>query len=707
MIEEGLTYDAGQVHRWAERLLARSSGLHERIIERRLHYNNDPRMDPRIGEYTSDGHPVANDPYADVARFQSDTPRRVAQQVVARLCENPAIFDVDARKQSADGDASEAAIIFNEWKSEIELRTGINWQQALSYGQVKDCYGLIHTYRLDHFRPPVPLIRYESEEKIPEDVRDQFIEDPDADSGYVEVNDAWKKRRNEIYADAGCPWQVEFPDPIFFAGQRDRIGPGYQCAVLAYEVDAFEYDMALKGSSGDMPTPLDTQTPAPGLEQGRSVGSGATSFETPSSSDYEDRRRVWQFWTRTEYYELAEYTEQAQKRRRNARGQFESSKGIGAMRLVKAFKHDYPGVPFEIAWANRTYDLDPVWEAEPYLEGVYRLKPFWDYMMTRTAAIMELTANPPLIEQDTPGAPTNVLESGDIAEEDSESMLGGRLPAGRNMKQIQVQATAGISQILQLLTAMLQQAEPPTGTVEIGASTAPWTARIWQTQANIGPKVLVENQAYAFRWLGEFWRQWHVAHPDEPFISSIQPATARKHKRSAGTAEVKPEALAKLRVEATIGSLSSAEKLTVAEHLAGFLERGLITEEELFEDGFGHRDAAGYAVKLRVANATKPYKIKLLETMLAGRMAAMFTRDTNGNIADMTGKQVDEIEVLEHNGYKVPRLPGDPGSQAPRDSNPISGSTLRRGDNATLPLDGGSLPGLKAPGTMELTGARM
>lgn len=709
-IEDGMSLDASQVYEWSRRLLNRNAALHDRILWRRQNHHNDPAVDPQINERTSDGRPVPDDPFADVARFQSDAPRRVAQQVVARLTENPIRFHTDVRRSTDTKLATRASIVLNAWKAEIEERTGINWQQAMAHFQCRDCYAVMHTYRLEDLRPPVEQRKYIAEHDIPAGERHRFMESEEG--AYVEKVDAWKERRADMYAECGSPWQVEFPDPLFFAGQRDRRGPGFLTAVLAYEVDAFEYDL-LTRESGNFPTPLNAHAPAPGLEDSRGQ-QGVGAVITPSSTDYRSRRRVWQFWTRDEYYELAEYPEQLPRAARRRAQKEGADFGSAAMRLVKAFKHGYPGVPFEVVWANRTYDLDPVWEAEPYLEGLYRLKPFWDYMMTRVAAIMDLSANPPLIEQDSPQTSTLVLsESGDIPDEDSLSSLGNKLPPGRNMRQLQVQITAGISQVLQLITAMLAQAEPPTGTVEIGASTAPWTARIWQTQANIGPRLLIDNQVKALRWLVEFWRKWHVANPDEPFVAYAHPLVSRTD-----LVEVDPADLARVRFEVTISPYSSAEMLTIAEHLRTFVEAGLRKREELFKDGFGERDPHEYAISLDVENMITPMRKQLAQVAFASRMASMFTMNTRGEVSDFAGNQVSSREVLQRNGYKVPSLIQQkaleeaqgagmqqaPLQQAPPQGNPGGGSVLTRTTGASLPVAMGQMPTLKAPGSIAIQG---
>lgn len=701
LIQPDMSLTPEAVYEISSRLLRRYSTLHDRVRNRRKHYNNDSSVDPKLGEYLENGRPAPNNPFLDVPAYQADTPRRVAQQVVARLVDNPALFYMDARRSREKTQAIEAALIFNEWKSEIQERTGIDWQQAASNYQVRDCYAVIHTYRLDHLRPPIEKYKVKSLEGVanPKD----FEEDFESETGYIERDEIFRERRDSEYAEMGAPWQVEFPSPLFFAGERDRIGPGFRCCVLAYEVDALDYALAL-GENEYGPTPLSNNRPAPGLEQARGQN-GEETFESPSAQDYEHRRRIWQFWTRTEYYELAE-EDPPQKGRRKAK-MMNASRGAPGMKLVKAFRHEYPGVPFEIIWANRTYDEDPAWEAEPYMEGVYRFKPYWDFMMSRTAAIMDKTAIPPMIEVDAPGAPSPVTETGDIPDEDSESALGGRLPPGRTLKQVQIQATAGISQILQLLTALMKEAEPPSGSVEIGASTAPWTARIWQTQANIGPSILVANQAKGFRWLAEFWRKWHVAHPDEPFLAYAHPSISKDE-----IIKVDPKALAGMKAECAIAPYSKAEQLTIAEHLASFVERGLQKRQTLYKDGFGERDPHQFELELDAENIVRPYKQKLADTMFASRMAAMFTMNSKGQIADATGTMIeDPRDVLRRTGWDVkgpaqsepePEMQMQP--DMPMQPQPQQQGTRPRSSAATMPMRIGELQQLETPGTLSIRG---
>lgn len=700
LIESGLSMDEQTVHGLASVALRRESERMRRVDWRRRHFDNDDSVEPMLGEYIA-GKPAPNNPFADVSQFQSDTPRRVAQQVIARLSENPPIFKAVTRRASSNIDGVNASLIANAWLREIEQRTNVKVQQAMGYGQVRDCYAILHTYRLDHLRPAVERKTYtvaEFQEMVDSGEDTSSLMTSLEGEGYEETEDARRTRRDEQYAGAGCPWTIEFPDPMFFARIPSKYGPGDDVVVLAYEVDAFLYDLNINKEIAGVPSDLGSLVAAPGLEQSRSDSD--TTFNTPSSTDYRDRRKVWQVWTREEFYELADYQVVS------GRGRSRRLKA-GGFKLVKAFRHDYGQVPFFVVWANRNYSPDPAIEAEPYLEGVYRLKPDFDRSMKLASALVELTAMPQFYRQDDPNAPTRLLEDGDIPDEDSESDHGGKIPPGQRVVPLPTQVTHGIPQVLQLKMAMMKEAEPGTGSVEIGASTAPWTARIWQTQANIGPRLLLENQAAALRWCSELWRDWHVRHPEEPFLAYTHPSQSRKE-----IVKLDPKKLASLEFECSISPLSSAERLTIAEHLSGFVERGFRKQTDLLSEGFGEKDPYSYLDELMVEGATAPFKKQLVETMMQARAVKMFTTGSDGKVRDGTGAEVDYREVLARNGYVVPSLEEEKAMKAQQASiqreqeAAAIGGSLNRSDpgGATLAAGMPQMAGLAAPGTQQVMG---
>ena len=700
LIEPDLSMDESTVQQLASIALRRESGRIRHVDWRRRHFYNDASVEPLLGEYIA-GKPAPNNPFADVSEFQSDAPRRIAQQVISRLSENPPIFKAVTRRASSTVDGVNASLIVNAWYREICQRTNVQPQQAMGYGQVRDCYAIIHTYRLDHLRPPVERRTYTIDEfnalvEAGEDTTGLMASLEG--EGFEETEDARRARRDEEYAGAGCPWTIEFPDPMFFARIPSRYGPGDDVVVLAYEVDAFLYDLNLSKEIAGVPSDLGSLVAAPGLEQSR--GEAADTYQTPSSADFQNRRKVWQVWTREEFYELADYQITTGKgRSRRLRS--------GGFRLVKAFKHDYGQVPFFVVWANRNYSPDPDWEAEPYLEGLYRLKPDFDRSMKLASALVELTATPQFYAQDDPNAPSRILADGDIPDEDSESELGGKIPPGRRLVPLPTQITHGIPQVLQLKMAMLKESEPGTGSVEIGASTAPWTARIWQTQANIGPRLLLENQAAGLRWAAELWRDWHVRHPEEPFLAYTHPTQSKKE-----IVKLDAKRLASLEFECSISPMSSAERLTIAEHLSGFVERGYRKATDLLAEGFGEKDPYNYYNELLVEQKTRPFKEQLAETMLNARAIKMFTTGSDGKVRDGTGAEVDYREVLARNGYVVPSLEEEKGQKKQlaaqqREAEAAQmGGSIYRSDPGGATLAGAmpQMSGLAAPGTQEVMG---
>ena len=164
--------------------------------------------------------------------------------------------------------------------------------------------------------------------------------------------------------------------------------------------------------------------------------------------------------------------------------------------------------------------------------------------------------------------------------------------------------------------------------------------------------------------------------------------------------------------ECSISPLSSAERLTIAEHLSGFVERGFRKKVDLLSEGFGEKDPYTYDNELLVDNAILPFKQKLVETMMQARAAKMFTTGSDGKVRDGSGTEVDYREVLARNGYVVPSLEEEKAQKAMvaqqqggGGGQPLGGSITRSDPGgATLAAAMPQMAGLAAPGTQQVMG---
>lgn len=694
----------------------RFSALHERIIFRREHFYADESVDPKLGRYNPDGTPHPANPYVDVSRYQSDAPRRLAQRLVARLTENPITVEVDHPLESRKKDANELTLILNAWVQDIQERTDTVWQQAAGYHQARDAYAVLHTrLAADLWKPqarkysndPGPDFEEAGEDDEdydePSDEEGENEGSPDSDEDdnlrtvrnshasdniatrnrklkgkYREKGDALVARQERLRAKEGSPWHAELIDPLNFYYEFDRTGArGLARAAVVYEVSPDVYEAALKSGDVASPTELLGLSPAPGREAGPS---DRAAHNTPSSGDYHKRVRVVQYWTR-EYW--CEYVE--------------TSIGDSVHAQMKKGGRTPCGiVPFWIIWANRTYHPDPLWDAEPYLEGVFRQKPFWDRQVTLAAAITELSAEPLLMKRRRDATQTPLLPTGTPADMAPDSAGAAEVEPGTELQQVQIALDPGLGQFLEFVRAEMRESEPPVGAAEIGSATSPWTARIMQTESNVGPNVLMDNLTKAVKAMVALWMDWHIANPDEALVAYAREQTTGKRRRNR-VLRIDPREvdLEEFDAEVAINPVSGVEQVTMTQLQKELLEAGLITPEEFYRVGMNKPNAHDYYVEVEVQNIARPYVQTYVRSKIASIMGSRYLQGVDGEIISAgSGAAVSPQEVLQANGWTPapqanPPAPAGGGVGAP---SPVDQSMVDMG--APQPID--------VPGTMPM-----
>lgn len=641
------------VEKLADRLFDEFRVLHERIANRRRHFYASEDVDPKLGEWQG-GQPAPDNPYRDVPSYQSDAPRRLAQRLVARLAENPIIIDVEPASASLQPDADRLAIILNSWMRDIATRTDVNLQQAAGYYQARDCYAVLHSrLAADVWKPDTP-----KERDSPADGYEPYDDEETGQRRYRESAASFRARQEYQRAREGSPWHWELIDPTAFVFERDRTGKGGLArAIVRYEVSLSTYNLLHETtlSSGDStPTDIAALGPAPGY---RRPLSGQQSL-TPSSSRYRDRAELLQYWDREYWCEIIRHN--------------------GAATVVKSGPNPYSTVPFWIVWANRTYSADPAWEAEPYLEGVFRQKPYWDRMVTLAAAIVELNAEPLVTRKRRDITASPLYPSGAAEDAAGPSADDLSLGPGEELQQLSIAIDPAISSLIQFVRNEMRESEPHVGSIEIGASTAPWTARIMQTEANVGPKVLMANLVQAVKGMVRMWIDWHIRNPAEALVTHVRKDERRTSKNRVVRVDPDEVDLSLFDIEVSISPVSSMEQVTMTQLYRELVTPipglgPLITRSEFYEKGLNKQNPEDYATQVMLEATARPYIEQYIRSKLSSIMGSRFITGVDGEIINRgNGMPVNPADVLTANGWQpvedaaaATPQPQQPGSEGP------------------------------------------
>lgn len=676
-IEKDMNFEEAQVQWYCEQLLERFAEKHLQMQDFRDQWFMREKFDPQLGEVDEEGRQVDTNPFKGMEPFQSPVISVMGHKTIDRLTENRAIVDIQAPRGQTDleAKATDIASIFNTWKQEMEGRIGTQWGRAMADGQVRLSYGIIHVRRADEVWPDMSR-------RISKTKKAGYNKVPDGQykGQYRESPNTYAQRRNFTQAHYGSPWHVTFPNPNNFVPMYDdHPTGGMAMALLSYEVYVLDYERAVnEGDSGsatslseiDPKVDIAEELPAPGIDE--SLGASTQITDTPSSDATGDDERihVYQLWTRHEFYEA-------------------TGKGDGAFQIRKAFKHDYEEVPFRLVTARVSQETDPCWRWTPYMWPLYQVAPSYNRFVSLTQAVAELTANPLFLRKQSTNERGPFLPDGVPPDESFGSSLGDEIPQGTEIVQLQVQYSAGLSEGLANWNSLIKEMTPDTGFFEIDARSAPWTARIGQSQSSVGPKTLLEEQDNAISWVFRLILKWHAAHPEEALAAFETMADGSVNRSK--VIEVDAEDLELFLPTAATEATSSAERITNTEHLVGLLERQLITPEEFYEEGRGEKDPRDAATKAMVNRVSAPFREQALQQALAARLGSKFVAGLNGEITGQGGQPANPVDVAAANGF-TPR--------AQQQTTPGAGG-LQTNNNG---FPGGSLPGLSAPGTIPLPG---
>lgn len=710
----------------------RWQAMQENIGWRRDHFANAAAVDPKLGEWQADKPADAN-PFKDLTSYQTTLILKNAQEVVQRVCANryQVIVSPPKETEGLDTEADNVQSVFNSWAIDMDQRRG-RVQEAMAWPQYRDCYAVLQVRRADDI---YPKLDYEWKDKLGADDEKRFrlyepgegeareeecpecegagkVERDISDTNVMEIMESGTKgkcercggtgtiavgempggmyrERGDAYLDrvakarakAGSMWVLSVRDAASIVPVFDE-HPDGGMAMCLFEQEVGVLDYLMAGGIDDAGRTLEQiqkdtgvgmETAAPGLM----LGTQSPANQPPSAEQWGKRIRVYQLWTREEVYEGCDF-----------------GGGGGFVINEKASgPHDYGEVPFFICPAYDTGEPDPVRRWIPYGETLFRLKEFWDRMVTLFGGAAELTTLQQFFLKTSDPKAARILEDGSSLEEQRSGGMGSSIPEGQEIVPIQMQVAPALGQFMEKMDEIFERAMPASGATDIGPASAPWTARIMQVMASAGPLMLGNQQVDTLKRAWQLIKRWHAAHPGEPLVAYPRTDDNRALRGTLVRVDLKdpddPRSdgidLDEFDIDIVVNPKTEAEQVTQSEQAAAFYEKGLITEEDLYEQ-MGKKNPKDYALGLRAEKVAAPFKDGWISAKVGQAMGGEFLAGANGQTVDAQGQPVAPEQAMQANGWQ------------PQQS-PVNGSAMGNGQVAM-----GSLPPVEAPGTVAMEG---
>lgn len=584
--------------------------LHDLIVQREQHYYNRPEADPRLPE-----------PHNRGPKFQSDILRQTHNKLKARLVENAPIVKVTPGGSTSDqqGAAQRAEAVLQRGLELVQERQGIHIQSQLADGQSILCYGVLHWQKSLDVWPQ--LTEAEPTEK---------------------ATDRLKRRRREQAA-AGFPWMVEvihpgqvypLPDRSFANGLGGMLVMR-QISLLKYKTDLEQGKLYLSLNEQDKNILI--------YEEEQRPASWQPSVGIPG--DWGKEVVIAQWWTRDEFYELARLSDAAK------------------WTLIKSFKHPYEMPPFTLVPANVTNNPDPALSHEPAMAGLYRLKPYADFDMTLAKALAAQIALPLYYISDAEG--NMMMDDENVPIILTRDALSARaLPKGAKIEKLDFQMNPAFIQFVEVTRTDMNEARPPTGEVEITASTQPWTARLGQQQANVEPARLVREQAAALRTMLRNWLLVMGKPASEGGFGVPVPVFGLYDENGRldreNTIQVEPDEIQTLEVDVIISATSAAERITATEHGRTLLDDPLVPvgPYKYAEDFMQEPDPQAVLDQYEGEMVYQEfYRPQVVRQQLARDFEEFIVLSANGGFVGLDGSELTPEQVIRGAGGSVQQRP--------------------------------------------------
>jgi hypothetical protein len=728
--------------------------LYGRVKWRMEQLHNLPGADPPL-----------NDEWKDAQKFQSDAPRRVYVGLMARGTENHFNVGIKGLRDTATERqrANKVETVINSGLYYTEERSNVDIQGGLMSGIIAQCYGILHWCKAEHLMPPVPEAEWLDDLPDDPDERKRYEE---ADAGaeavseaeeaigkidraerrrqrkYREKNTAREERYKAERAQAGFPWWVETIDAMNFAFTEDRsLNNGMSRALVVRDMPISDYVDRLRGDRKDLRDARSLSEVTKGKVKEHGMRGAPQEWE-PNSDTYGKRVRVWQLWTRDEFYEVVSPVLES--------GYTGEGIDASAFSCAKGFKHPYTMPPFAIAPFSPLPGNDPALKYRPMLEGMYNLKPIFDRAITLLSVAAEQNALPYMYWKNTETNEPWQDEQGNVIKFQLNSGGSHVAPPGYELVQVINPINEAWVKSVEFFKAQYEEAEPPSGLTEVGATSQPWMIRLDQQQQAVFVKMALKSITRAIATMARSMVKTHSLPADKGGFAG--PLCVYKYERQgevdySEVVHAETEDFRSLNVYCNIDAISSAERITVVEHGVGLLKAGrpdangqptpIITDADFYENYLGKGDPDAYKAELDgQVMFEKHVKPGLEAQYVKSVYGSKIKLGTDGEFVGPDGAVLDPAGVLAANGLPPEVIMGlqqllgmappvEPGMMdpamaggspagvpmpAPGGGATVMGNPMVPGVSATpntFPMMGqttGSLPPLPVPGTIPLGG---
>lgn len=671
---QATTWTEEQLLRLIEELRDRFSGQSfagrlkwaDKIERRYQHYHNMAEVDP-----------VVPPPFDAGNLFQTDKLRQVGSELIERVSENHITVRVRPLRQSEQEQrkASEVALALNSGIALIEERQGMSIQQELGYSQVVAAFGVLHWQMAPQIYPALP----------PEDAfqgMSQAVEEEEpeeqlslADEAQAMAEEAWgpvktKKPAGMFLADrqderakAGFPWYVECIDPANVMWVPDRsMKNGMAVVVVTRDVGLLDYQQ--KQEEDGIYISLNEEDKRLQIFEEMDV----PPDWAPSAGANGTTLRIYQVWTRDEFYELVADV-----------GNTAREYGMPSATLVTSGEHPYEQPPFAFASAIENNQSDPVLRYEPSLEGMYRIKPFYDRAQTLLDVVSEMVALPRYYLRKIGTGESLLDERGKTVTLSAEAAQAMAVPDGYELAKVEFDMSQAFVNRVTQLRDDLDAAAPPTGKAEISASTQPWAIRLQQSQAASHTSLLIRNQQVAFNTMIRNMMLVHGKSFEEGgFAEPVDVYTRGENTNDGKVVSIRPEDIRSLDVSAEINNVSAAERISEIQFKQGLLNdpKAKYSSRKFLEEALNDPDPDETMLAYDADEAFQMWvKPGIVASEVQRAWGDVIVMGPDGKFYTAQGQAISPEDVLMKNGQQ-PMAPGG------------------------MP----SLPGIQTPGTVPLGG---
>lgn len=608
--------------------------LHDQIALRRAHFFNLPEVDPLLP-----------DPYGDAPGFQSDAPRQLHEQLLARITENHANVRAEADEPTAT--KRKAAQTVEEYLQGIldamEKRNGYTFQEGMGDAQIIDGVGLIHWWYAPDRDPDWPDYEYRDDLRgTDKATKERFRGNPEYTEGSAEAQHKSKlKETEQSYRDRRAKMLASTPDVYdaevlsarncyWMDDRTSKNGMGRVMVIreygwLDYEEELADRDLKFVLKDGAIQRWADSEAPF---------------AEGPSVDGWDTNLSVVTIWTKDEWYELASV---------NTGGTTEN------WEYITGGTHDWGMPPFAKFTAITAKDPDPTLMYQPALAGVFRLKPFVDEQVTLMHVIARNTAMPWFYLERKDDKAKMLDEAGKMATFTMDAALAMAIPDGYELKWMNPEMGAAMPQSISLFLEDYKAAYPSTGTTDTSGSSQPWTIRLKQTEANVTPGMLIRRQLQPFdifiEAIARDCARRAKDEPDEQLWGYVEDE-GKKALKAIPAADLEG-----FKIHVDIDAAGEAERVTMAQIGMQEYQIGLINDYMYWAEYKGDPDPQKRIDEMAAWNGYKQYWEPGIIRQEIARIQGTDTIKNisigvNGETVGPNGQAVTPEEVVGINGFE-------------------------------------------------------